>query len=84
MICANGKLSHETKTLSDQDRFSLGFNNSIFFIRGREARVALFGMICRGNPLTCPCSIVGSILRPGPEEYMISIDYAVTDEFSLK
>ena len=45
---------------------------------------ALFGMVCRGNPLTCPCSIVGSILRPGPEEYMISIDYAVTDEFSLE
>ena len=45
---------------------------------------ALFGMVRRGNPLTCPCSIVGSILRPGPGEYMISIDYAVTDEFSLK
>lgn len=42
---------------------------------------ALFGMVRRGNPLTCPCSIVGSILRPGPGEYMISIDYAVTDEF---
>ena len=45
---------------------------------------ALFGMVCSGNPLTCHCSIVGSILSPGREEYMISIDYTLTDEFSLK
>ena len=49
-------------------------NNGVFFIRGREARVgnsvvlAIFGMVRRGNPLTCPYSIVGFILRPVPGE----------------
>lgn len=30
---------------------------------------ALFGMVCSGNPLTCPCSIAGSILRPGVHDF---------------